>query len=72
MTFEQFMAKADSLVIDKYGISIHDCVDAPWWDTWNDCIRGDDPTDIALLDIVVDVLSDADDLFARMVELADA
>lgn len=74
MTFEQFMARADALVSSRYGIGIHDCVDACWFDAWKDSGLEDEesPTDASILDIAVDTLSDADDLFAQMVEIAEA
>lgn len=70
-TFEQFQARCDQLVTARYGVSIHDCVDAPWYDTWKGLEPDEDISDISLLDVAVEILSDADETFAQMVELVD-
>lgn len=71
-SFEEFMKRCDQLVTARYGVSIHDCVDANWHAAYQD-IDPEEPTnDRSLLDIAVDILSDADRDFATMVEIAEA
>ena len=47
-TFETWMAKVDAAVLKKYGVSVHDLPDLPFYDYWIDGITPSEVAKIAM------------------------
>lgn len=59
-TFQEWLRKADRLVLEETGMSVHDFVDAPWNDAWKD---GLDPRE------ALEFLADHDDIAGEFLNL---
>lgn len=74
MTFEQYMQRVDRAVQRvSGGPGVYDFVDAPWMDAFLDGGHDDGkPFDTDAEEAALEVLAEADDLFALMLVLRDS
>lgn len=63
ITFDQFYQRADQLVLARVGLGIDDFCDADWYSLY------DETNGKATEEEIFVLLSDADEIFAQMIEL---